>query len=63
MIKFDLIEDRWLPIKGIAEYLVVCRKNRYTYLHKKNHTKYGLGKFCKLKISEVDGDTSRESVG
>jgi len=36
MKKLDLIEDRWLSIKEIAEYLGVRRETIYVYLEKKN---------------------------
>ena len=35
MKKLDLIEDRWLTIKEIAEYLGVRRKAIDVYLEKK----------------------------
>ena len=35
MKKLDLIEDRWLSIKEIAEYLGVRRETIYVYLEKK----------------------------
>ena len=34
MKKLDLIEDRWLSIKEIAEYLGVRRETIYVYLDK-----------------------------
>lgn len=54
MKKLDLIEDRWLSIKEIAEYLGVRRETIYVYLEKKNLPGHRIGKFWKFKIAEVD---------
>ena len=54
MKKLDLIEDRWLSIKEIAEYLGVRRETIYVYLEKKNHPGHRISKFWKFKIAEVD---------
>ena len=54
MKKLDLIEDRWLSIKEIAEYLGVRREAIYVYLEKKNLPGHRIGKFWKFKIAEVD---------
>ncbi len=45
MKKLDLIEDRWLFIKEIAEYLGVRRETIYVYLEKKNLPGHRIGKF------------------
>lgn len=49
MKKLDLIEDRWLSIKEIAEYLGVRRETIYVYLEKKNLPGHRIGKFWKFK--------------
>ena len=54
MKKLDLIENRWLSIKEIAEYLGVRRETIYVYLEKKNLPGHRIGKFWKFKIAEVD---------
>ena len=54
MKKLDLIEDRWLSIKELAEYLGVRRETIYVYLEKKNLPGHRIGKFWKFKIAEVD---------
>ena len=54
MKKLDLIEDRWLSIKEIAEYLGVRRETIYVYLEKKNLPGHRIGKFWKFKRDEVD---------
>ena len=51
MKKLDLIEDRWLSIKEIAEYLGVRRETIYVYLEKKNLPGHRIGKFWKFKNS------------
>ena len=51
MKKLDLIEDRWLSIKEIAEYLGMRRETIYVYLEKKNLPGH---RFWKFKIAEVD---------
>ena len=56
MKKLDLIEDRWLSIKEIAEYLGVRRETIYVYLEKKNLPGHRIGKFWKFKIAEVDAE-------
>ena len=52
MKKLDLIEDRWLSIKEIAEYLGVRRETIYVYLEKKNLPGHRIGKFWKFKIAD-----------
>ena len=54
MKKLDLIEDRWLSIKEIAEYLGVRRITKKKNLEKKNLPGHRIGKFWKFKIAEVD---------
>ena len=54
MKKLDLIEDRWLSIKEIAEYLGVRRETIYVYLEKKNLPGHRIGKFWKFQKADVD---------
>ena len=54
MKKLDLIEDRWLSIKEIAEYLGVLWQTVCVYFEKKNLPGHRIGKFWKFKIAEVD---------
>ena len=54
MKKLDLIEDRWLSIKEIAEYLGVRRETIYVYLEKKNLPGHRIGKFWKFQKEDVD---------
>ena len=54
MKELDLMEDRWLSIKEIAEYLGVRRETIYVYFEKKNLPGHRIGKFWKFKRDEVD---------
>ena len=51
MKKFDLIEDRWLSIKEIAEYLGVRRENIYVYLEKKKSPRTPHRQILEIQIS------------
>ena len=54
MKKLDLIEERWLSIQEIEDYLGVRRETIYVYLEKKNLPGHRIGKFWKFKRAEVD---------
>ncbi|MBT8777646.1 methylation-associated defense system helix-turn-helix domain-containing protein MAD1 [Akkermansia muciniphila] len=48
------MEDRWLSVEEIAEYLGVKRDTVYTWVKEKNMPAHKMGRLWKFKIEEVD---------
>ena len=48
------MEDRWLSVEEIAEYLGVTRDTIYVWLGKKGLPGHRLGRLWKFKKEEVD---------
>ena len=48
------MEDRWLSVDEIAEYLGVTRETIYTWLSKKGLPGHRVGRLWKFKRDEVD---------
>ena len=50
----DVQQDTWLSIEEIADYLGVNKDTVRNWIKKKNMPAHKIGRFWKLKISEVD---------
>lgn len=48
------MEDRWLSVEEIAEYLGVKRDTVYIWVKEKNMPAHKMGRLWKFKIEEVD---------
>ena len=48
------MEDRWLSVDDIAEYLGVTRETIYAWLSKKGLPGHRVGRLWKFKLSEID---------
>ena len=48
------MEDRWLSVDDIAEYLGVTRETIYTWVASKEMPGHKVGRFWKFKREEVD---------
>ena len=49
-----MMEERWLSIKEISEYLGVTRETIYKWIDYKEMPGHRIGKFWKFKRNEVD---------
>jgi excisionase family DNA binding protein len=49
------MDDRWLSVEEIAEYLGVSRDTIYTWIDAKGMPSHRLGRLWKFKREEVDG--------
>ena len=49
------MEDRWLSVDEIAEYLGVTRETIYAWLSKKGLPGHRVGRLWKFKRDEIDG--------
>jgi excisionase family DNA binding protein len=49
-----VIEDRWLNVDEIVEYLGVSRDTVYTWIAERSMPAHKVGRFWKFKRSEVD---------
>jgi len=69
------MEDRWLSVDEIAEYLGVTRETIYAWLSKKGLPGHRVGRLWKFKRAEIDewvrtggamdrsaGETGNESI-
>ena len=65
------MEDRWLSVDEIAEYLGVSKDTVYTWVSTKGMPGFKVGRFWKFKRDDVDGwvraggaaSTSDEQLG
>lgn len=48
------MDDRWLSIKEISEYLGVTRETIYTWIEDREMPGHRMGKLWKFKKSDVD---------
>ena len=48
------MEERWLSMKEISEYLGVTRETIYKWIEDRNMPGHRMGKFWKFKRNEVD---------
>jgi excisionase family DNA binding protein len=48
------MEDRWLSVDEIAEYLGISKDTVYTWVSAKDMPGHKVGRLWKFKISEVD---------
>ena len=48
------MEERWLSMKEISEYLGVTRETIYKWIEYRDMPGHRIGKFWKFKIAEVD---------
>lgn len=48
------MEDRWLSVDEIADYLGVSKDTVYTWLRQKRMPGHKIGRFWKFKKEEVD---------
>ena len=61
------MNDRWLSVDEISEYLGVSKETIYRWLDKKKIPSHRVGKFWRFKTSEVDnwiinGSAASEAV-
>ncbi|OGR23288.1 MAG: transcriptional regulator [Desulfobacterales bacterium RIFOXYA12_FULL_46_15] len=63
------MEDRWLSVEEIAQYLGISKDTVYTWINKKKLPAQKIGRLWKFKKDEVDGwvrtggaDSSDESL-
>ena len=49
-----MMEERWLSMKEISEYLGVTRETIYKWIEYRDMPGHRIGKFWKFKIAEVD---------
>lgn len=48
------MEDRWLSVEEIAQYLGVSKDTVYTWINKKKMPAHKIGRLWKFKKDEVD---------
>jgi len=48
------MEDRWLSVEEIAQYLGVSKDTVYTWINKKKMPAHKIGRLWKFKKNEVD---------
>lgn len=48
------MEDRWLSVDEIGEYLGIKRDTVYKWIAEKNMPAHRVGRFWKFKITEID---------
>ena len=48
------MEERWLSVEDVCEYLGVARDTVYKLIAKKNLPAYRVGRLWKFKVHEVD---------
>ncbi len=48
------MDDRWVSIKEISEYLGARRETIYKWIEEKNMPAHQIGRCWKFKISDVD---------
>ena len=48
------MEDRWLSVEDIAQYLGVSKDTIYTWINKKKMPAHKIGRLWKFKKDEVD---------
>jgi excisionase family DNA binding protein len=58
-----LMEDRWLSVDEIAEYLGVKRDTVYKWIAERAMPAHRVGRFWKFKKEEVDGWVKRGKAG
>ena len=49
------MEDRWLSVDEIGEYLGIKRDTVYKWISEKDLPAHRIGRLWKFKVSEVDG--------
>lgn len=49
------MDDRWLSVEEIAEYLGVSKDTVYTWISTKSMPGHRVGRFWKFKKEEIDG--------
>lgn len=49
-----MVEDRWLSVEDLAEYLGVSRDTVYTWLSTKTLPGHKVGRLWKFKRAEID---------
>ena len=57
------MEDRWLSVDEIAEYLGVKRDTVYKWIAERKMPAHRVGRFWKLKKEEVDEWVKRGKAG
>ena len=50
----EMMEERWLSMKEISEYLGVTRETIYKWIDDRDMPGHRIGKFWKFKRDEVD---------
>lgn len=48
------MENRWLSVEDIAQYLGISKDTVYTWINKKNMPAHKIGRLWKFKRDEVD---------
>jgi len=48
------MEDRWLSVEEIAQYLGISKDTVYTWINKKKMPAHKIGRLWKFKKDEVD---------
>lgn len=57
------MEDRWLSVDEIGEYLGIKRDTVYKWIAEKEMPAHRVGRFWKFKIQEVDNWVRKGNAG
>jgi excisionase family DNA binding protein len=52
--EFDIVDDRWLSVDEVADYLGVSKDTVYAWVTQKGMPGYKVGRFWKFKHQDVD---------
>ena len=58
-----MLEDRWLSVEEIAEYLGIKRDTVYKWINRKNMPAHKVGRLWKFRKDEVDEWIRQDSTG
>ncbi|WP_020614464.1 helix-turn-helix domain-containing protein [Sediminispirochaeta bajacaliforniensis] len=57
------MEERWLSVDEIGEYLGIKRDTVYKWIAEKKMPAHRVGRFWKFKVKEVDGWVRKDNAG
>lgn len=58
-----MLEDRWLSVEEIAEYLGIKRDTVYKWINRKNMPAHKVGRLWKFRKDEVDEWIRQDNTG